>query len=255
MCARVGVLYAGRLVEEGTVDEVLQDPRHPYTVGLLRCIPRGGVRKDHGRLDTIPGFLPALGEQLPGLRVRRPLRLAEDICRREEPPLHRSRQRRTSAAATSTSARRSCRASEAATLGARRGRPRRPSRSCASTTRQGLPAARAPDPRAGRRVGGGLARRDARARRRVGQRQDDARAHAARDHRADATAPSTLDGRDAEPAARATRRGGDPRPADRLPEPRLGAQPPPHGAPHPAAHAAEARRAVAAPRPSGGCSS
>ena len=46
----------------------------PYTVGLLRCIPRSGVRKDHGRLDTIPGFLPSIGEQLSGLRLRRPLR-------------------------------------------------------------------------------------------------------------------------------------------------------------------------------------
>jgi peptide/nickel transport system ATP-binding protein len=44
MCDRVGVLYAGRLVEEGAVAQVLHDPRHPYTVGLLRCIPRGGVR-------------------------------------------------------------------------------------------------------------------------------------------------------------------------------------------------------------------
>ncbi|MEO6419896.1 MAG: protein adenylyltransferase SelO family protein, partial [Polyangiaceae bacterium] len=38
--------------------------RHPYTVGLLRCIPRGGARKDHGRLDSILGFLPNLGEKL-----------------------------------------------------------------------------------------------------------------------------------------------------------------------------------------------
>ena len=74
MCDRVGVLYAGRLVEEGPVETVLQDPRHPYTVGLLRCIPRGGVRKDHGRLDTIPGFLPSLGAQHPRVRLRRPLR-------------------------------------------------------------------------------------------------------------------------------------------------------------------------------------
>ena len=66
MCTRVGVLYAGRLVEEGPVETVLRDPRHPYTVGLLRCIPRGGVRKDHGRLDTIPGFLPPLGADLAG---------------------------------------------------------------------------------------------------------------------------------------------------------------------------------------------
>ena len=63
MCDRVGVLYAGRLVEEGPVDTVLQDPRHPYTVGLLRCIPRGGVRKDRGRLDTIPGSCRASGSR------------------------------------------------------------------------------------------------------------------------------------------------------------------------------------------------
>ncbi len=88
MCARVGVLYAGRLVEEGTVDEVLQDPRHPYTVGLLRCIPRGGRRKDHGRLDTIAGFLPGLGEELPGCVFAARCGLAEEICHREEPPLH-----------------------------------------------------------------------------------------------------------------------------------------------------------------------
>ena len=40
MCDRVGVLYAGELVEEGPAREVFDDPRHPYTVGLLRCIPR-----------------------------------------------------------------------------------------------------------------------------------------------------------------------------------------------------------------------
>ena len=86
MCDRVGVLYAGRLVEEGPVETVLQDPRHPYTVGLLRCIPRGGVRKDHGRLDTIPGFLPRLGIELPGLRLRRPLRARRRALPHEEPP-------------------------------------------------------------------------------------------------------------------------------------------------------------------------
>jgi peptide/nickel transport system ATP-binding protein len=40
MCDRVGVLYAGKLVEEGETETILQDPRHPYTVGLLRCVPR-----------------------------------------------------------------------------------------------------------------------------------------------------------------------------------------------------------------------
>jgi peptide/nickel transport system ATP-binding protein len=88
MCARVGVLYAGRLVEEGLVDTVLRDPRHPYTVGLLRCVPRGGVRKDHGRLDTIAGFLPHLGEELPGCVFAARCGLAQDRCHTEEPPLH-----------------------------------------------------------------------------------------------------------------------------------------------------------------------
>ena len=87
MCDRVGVLYAGRLVEEGPVKTVLQDPRHPYTVGLLRCIPRGGVRKDHGRLDTIPGFLPPLGAELTGCVFAERCALATDKCVEQEPPL------------------------------------------------------------------------------------------------------------------------------------------------------------------------
>jgi len=87
MCSRVGVLYAGRLVEEGPVESVLTDPRHPYTVGLLRCIPRGGVRKDHGRLDTIPGFLPSLGAELPGCVFVERCALADERCRAEEPAL------------------------------------------------------------------------------------------------------------------------------------------------------------------------
>jgi peptide/nickel transport system ATP-binding protein len=87
MCDRVGVLYAGRLVEEGPVETVLQDPRHPYTVGLLRCIPRGGVRKDRGRLDTIPGFLPSLGATIAGCVFADRCALADDRCRTEEPTL------------------------------------------------------------------------------------------------------------------------------------------------------------------------
>jgi peptide/nickel transport system ATP-binding protein len=87
MCERVGVLYAGRLVEEGPVETVLHDPRHPYTVGLLRCIPRGGVRKDAGRLDTIPGFLPNLGETPPGCVFVDRCALARDVCSQDEPPL------------------------------------------------------------------------------------------------------------------------------------------------------------------------
>jgi peptide/nickel transport system ATP-binding protein len=88
MCSRVGVLYAGEMVEEGTAEEVLHDPRHPYTVGLLRCIPRGGVRKDRGRLDTIPGYLPPIGADLPGCVFADRCALAEDVCHTEKPPAY-----------------------------------------------------------------------------------------------------------------------------------------------------------------------
>ncbi len=86
MCERIGVLYAGELVEEGPTEEILRNPRHPYTVGLLRCIPRGGLRKDRGRLDTIPGFLPAIGEDLPACVYVHRCALAADVCREQKPP-------------------------------------------------------------------------------------------------------------------------------------------------------------------------
>ena len=86
MCDRVGVLYAGELVEEGPAQELFDSPRHPYTVGLLRCIPRRGQRKDHGRLDTIPGFLPTPGHSLSGCVFAPRCALAEDQCRAAPPP-------------------------------------------------------------------------------------------------------------------------------------------------------------------------
>jgi peptide/nickel transport system ATP-binding protein len=61
LCERVGVLYAGRLIEEGPAARIFADPRHPYTLGLLRCVPQPGMRKDSHRLDPIAGSLPLLG--------------------------------------------------------------------------------------------------------------------------------------------------------------------------------------------------
>jgi peptide/nickel transport system ATP-binding protein len=95
MCDRVGVLYAGELVEEGPADEVFRGPRHPYTVGLLRCIPRRGRRKDHGRLDTIPGFLPAPGADIQGCVFADRCAIAEQRCRDEHPPAYPVAPRRT----------------------------------------------------------------------------------------------------------------------------------------------------------------
>ena len=86
MCDRVGVLYAGELVEQGPAREVFDNPRHPYTVGLLRCIPRRGQRKDTDRLDTIPGFQPTPGQGLTGCIFAPRCALVQDKCRTAEPP-------------------------------------------------------------------------------------------------------------------------------------------------------------------------
>ncbi|CAB3746648.1 ABC transporter ATP-binding protein [Paraburkholderia humisilvae] len=89
MCERVGVLYAGKLVEEGATRDVFARPRHPYTVGLLRCLPSPGRNKDTDRLDTIAGSLPSPGSIKQGcIYVDRCL-LADERCRRDAPPPYR----------------------------------------------------------------------------------------------------------------------------------------------------------------------
>lgn len=86
MCDRIGVLYAGQLVEEGDTVQLLSDPHHPYTVGLLRCIPRAGLRKDLHRLDTIPGTLPPLGTIMRGCVYVDRCPIATEQCATEKPP-------------------------------------------------------------------------------------------------------------------------------------------------------------------------
>jgi peptide/nickel transport system ATP-binding protein len=91
MCDRVGVLYAGELVEEGPAQAVFSDPRHPYTVGLLRSIPRREAQlPGHGRatLATIPGSPPAPGSEAIGCVFADRCGLADDRCRSEAPPLY-----------------------------------------------------------------------------------------------------------------------------------------------------------------------
>ncbi len=83
MCERVGVLYAGSLVEEGPAEAVLADPRHPYTAGLLRCLPRGGRG---ATLETIPGTLPPPGS-IPTACIYSPrCPLADAVCGAAPPP-------------------------------------------------------------------------------------------------------------------------------------------------------------------------
>ncbi|HYC53936.1 MAG TPA: ABC transporter ATP-binding protein [Candidatus Binatia bacterium] len=84
-CSRVLVMYAGRVVEEGPVTRVFEKPDHPYTLGLLRSVPRLG--RTRGQLATIPGVVPRLSALPSGCRFRDRCEFAIDDCARIDPPL------------------------------------------------------------------------------------------------------------------------------------------------------------------------
>ena len=63
-CNRIAVMYAGEIVEEGSTDEIIGHPRHPYTTGLLRSIPKISGRKE--RIEPISGTVPDLADLPPG---------------------------------------------------------------------------------------------------------------------------------------------------------------------------------------------
>jgi len=67
---RVAVMYAGQIVEEGTVAAVFRDPLHPYTRGLMNCIPVPGKVARGSRLGSIPGMVPSLIGTLSGCSFR-----------------------------------------------------------------------------------------------------------------------------------------------------------------------------------------
>jgi len=87
MCERIGVLYAGRLVEEGPAPAVLHAPYHPYTMGLLQSLPRYGSTKQRIYLEPISGTPPVLGEALPGCYFQPRCILARQRCLEHEPEL------------------------------------------------------------------------------------------------------------------------------------------------------------------------
>ncbi|WP_282568607.1 ABC transporter ATP-binding protein [Bosea sp. 124] len=83
---RLTVMYAGRVVEEGTAAQLFALPRHPYTLGLLRSVPRLD-RPRSGSLDTIEGLPPNLLDPPPGCRFAARCLLRDDICE-TDPPLY-----------------------------------------------------------------------------------------------------------------------------------------------------------------------
>ena len=84
ICDRIAIMYAGQIVETGTVRDLVRDPRHPYTRGLLAANLHGAVKGE--RLDAIPGAPPALSEAPKSCSFAPRCKSAFDACRTRLPP-------------------------------------------------------------------------------------------------------------------------------------------------------------------------
>jgi oligopeptide/dipeptide ABC transporter ATP-binding protein len=84
-CQRVAVMYAGRIVELGTVDQVIEQAQHPYTIGLLDCIPHVGTERRP--LNPIPGSVPDLATLPQGCSFAPRCQLARASCETGPIPL------------------------------------------------------------------------------------------------------------------------------------------------------------------------
>ena len=85
MCDRVLVMYAGHIVESGTVEGIFRSPRHPYTIGLMNSLPK--LTGDEEWLEPITGAPPSLINLPPGCPFHPRCFLAREKCRQENPPL------------------------------------------------------------------------------------------------------------------------------------------------------------------------
>jgi peptide/nickel transport system ATP-binding protein len=86
-CQEVVVMYAGRVVERARTADLFAAPRHHYTAGLLRSVPKPGEHHHHTRLQEIPGMVPSLHELPVGCKFQERCPAVQDECRRVEPEL------------------------------------------------------------------------------------------------------------------------------------------------------------------------
>lgn len=85
MCQRVIVMYAGKVVEEGVVRDIFNEPLHPYTQGLLASVPQ--LRENKDRLYSIPGNVPMLHKEMTGCRFAARCEHAMPMCEERLPEL------------------------------------------------------------------------------------------------------------------------------------------------------------------------
>ncbi len=85
MAEKVVIMYAGKIVEYGTAEQIFLNPQHPYTRGLLASIPR--LTGDIHKLEFIPGVPPDLSNPPPGCRFAPRCKFKFEPCDKEEPPV------------------------------------------------------------------------------------------------------------------------------------------------------------------------
>jgi peptide/nickel transport system ATP-binding protein len=82
---KIAVMYAGKIVEMGPTNDVITNPMHPYTQGLIRALP--GSMQPGTKLNQIPGMMPTLMDIPPGCAFNPRCDLSEAVCRKKEPSL------------------------------------------------------------------------------------------------------------------------------------------------------------------------
>jgi peptide/nickel transport system ATP-binding protein/oligopeptide transport system ATP-binding protein len=87
MAQRVAVMYAGKIMEGADVDTLFNEPKHPYTIGLMNSIPILGIGKKEKRLSTIPGVVPSLFKLPQGCLFHERCSVAYTECGQWEPPM------------------------------------------------------------------------------------------------------------------------------------------------------------------------
>ena len=82
---KIAVMYAGKIVEIGSTDSVIHEPKHPYTQGLIKALP--GSLQPGSRLNQIPGMMPTLTDIPPGCAFHPRCNISDTVCRMEVPAL------------------------------------------------------------------------------------------------------------------------------------------------------------------------